>query len=164
MPEIIINTSPLQYLYQLGLLHLLQQMYGRIIIPDAVLAELERGCLMGVKLPRISSVSWIEIKSVRDRTLLPAVTGLGQGEKEVLALALESSDALVVLDDLLARRYASFLRLKKTGTLGILLKAKQLEQIKSLGPILDLLDSLGFRLGAKTRNSVLRLAGETHEQ
>ena len=160
MLDIIANTSPLQYLHQLGLLHLLHKMYGRIIVPDAVSAELERGRSMGVELPKISSVSWIDIRSVRNRSLLPVVTGLGQGEKEVLASALESSNAVIVLDDLLARRHASLLGLKKTGTLGILLKAKQLGQIRMLSPLLDSLDSLNFRLGAKTRNSVLRLAGE----
>jgi predicted nucleic acid-binding protein len=36
---------------------------------------------------------------VRDRTLLPLVTHLGAGEKEVLALALEQPTALLLLNE-----------------------------------------------------------------
>ncbi len=33
MPEIISNTSPIQYLFQLGLLDLLPRLYGRVLVP-----------------------------------------------------------------------------------------------------------------------------------
>ncbi len=160
MPEVISNTSPLQYLYQLDLIHLLFKMYGHIIIPDAVVKELDEGRVQGIKLPDPISFSRIKIRSVRERRLLPLVTGLGNGEKEVMALGLESSDALIILDDLPARHHASFLGLKITGTLGILLKAKQKGHIERILPILDKLELLRFRLDKKTRQTVLKLSGE----
>lgn len=39
MPEVIVNTSPIQYLFQLDLLDLLPHLYGHIIIPRAVSEE-----------------------------------------------------------------------------------------------------------------------------
>ena len=39
MPNVIVNTSPIQYLYQLGQLNLLPQLYKKIIIPEAVEKE-----------------------------------------------------------------------------------------------------------------------------
>lgn len=38
MPEttVIVNTSPLLYLHQVGQLQLLQQLYGKITVPTAV--------------------------------------------------------------------------------------------------------------------------------
>ena len=168
MPDIIANTSPLQYLHQLGLLHLLHKMYGRIVVPDAVSAELERGRSMGVELPKISSVSWIDIRSVRNRSLLPVVTGLGQGEKEVLTSDIESSNAVIVLDDLLARRHASLLGLKKTGILGILLKVfgEGLTD-EELAFLLKLLEAFkkedGICLGGETAHGFGRMQWELPE-
>ena len=81
-------------------------------------------------------------------------------EREALALALEISDSIVLLDDAPARRYARMLGVKFTGTLGVLLKAKQSGHLTTVLPILDQLDSLGFRLDSVTRASVLKLACE----
>ncbi len=36
MPNVIINTSPMQYLYQVNLLSLLPKLYGEIIVPQSV--------------------------------------------------------------------------------------------------------------------------------
>jgi predicted nucleic acid-binding protein len=79
----------------------------------------------------------------------------------VLALALECSDATVILDDALARRTAQSLGFRLTGTLGLLLDAKQSGLITALKPVLDVLQSLRFRLAPQTRSAVLRLAGES---
>lgn len=91
---------------------------------------------------------------------LPSVTDLGPGEREVIALALERRGAVVVLDDRLARNVAQRLGLRMAGTLGLLLDAKKAGRIERLEPLVDGLDSLGFRLADHTRAAVLRLAGE----
>jgi predicted nucleic acid-binding protein len=83
------------------------------------------------------------------------------GETEVLALALESSGAVVIVDDALARRVAETLGIKLRGTLGILIDAKRAGLIAAVAPILDELEGLRFRLARHTRAAVLRLAGET---
>lgn len=43
MPEIICNTSPLQYLHQLNVLHVLRELVQTITVPPAVQQELETG-------------------------------------------------------------------------------------------------------------------------
>lgn len=108
MPEttVIVNTSPLLYLHQVGQLQLLQQLYGKITVPTAVTQELEVGKEQGVDVPEINSIAWIEIRPVTSAVLVPAVIDLGQGEAEVLALGLEISDSLLIFDDKLARRIA----------------------------------------------------------
>jgi predicted nucleic acid-binding protein len=161
MPDVISNTSPIQYLYQLGFLDILKKLYGQVMIPYAVLNELSNGRKQGIELPDPALLNWINIRHILENKLLPVVTGLGAGEKEVLALGIQSSDALVILDDLLARQYASFLGLKITGTLGIILKAKQLNEIDNVKYFLNKLEQLDFRLDKKTRSFVLKLAGES---
>ena len=91
---------------------------------------------------------------------MPLVTNLGAGEAEALMLALELREAVVVLDDALARRVAETLGLNVTGTLGLLLDAKRAGLITAVGPLLDQLEALRFRLAPHTRTAVLKLAGE----
>jgi uncharacterized protein len=160
VPEAISNTSPLQYLHQTDLIDLLPGLYGRVIVPDGVVAELAEGRARGVSLPDPTALAWIELRTVREPALLPLAADLGQGEREVLAIAKEVEDALAILDDALARRYARLLGIRFTGTLGILLKAKTTGRLPLVEPVLDQLDSLGFRLDARTRAAVLKLAAE----
>ena len=43
MSEFICNTSPLQYLHQLGLLDILRKLTGNVTVPPAVVGELQAG-------------------------------------------------------------------------------------------------------------------------
>ena len=160
MPEVIANTSPIQYLYQLDLLDFLPQLYGEVLVPEGVVRELQNGARLGVSLPNITSLSWLRTRSVKSAPVLPLAAGLGAGEREVLALAVEVDSPLVILDDALARRFAQRLNLPLTGTLGLLLKAKQQKRIERVGPYLRRLEALRFRLDASTRGAVLELANE----
>lgn len=161
MPDVISDTSPIQYLHQTRLLDLLPVLYGKIIIPQAVADELQEGILLGVDLPDVSALSWVEIKGATESLLtLPVTQGLGMGEREVLNLALQTTDSLVLLDDLLAREYAKQIGVSFTGTLGVLLKAKQLGHLTTIASALDILDQLNFRLDPTTRAAVLKLAHE----
>jgi len=91
------------------------------------------------------------------------VADLGPGETEVLMLALESPDAIVVLDDGLARHMAEMLHLPLTGTLGLLLDAKRAGLIPAVGSVLAQLQALRFRLAPHTRAAVLAMAGEADQ-
>jgi hypothetical protein len=161
MPEVITDTSPIQYLYQTNLLDLLPTLYGQITMPQAVVDELAQGQSQGVALPDPTSLSWIIIRPVREAALVPSVPDLGAGEREVLTLALEIPDSIALLDDATARRYARQLNIVFTGTLGVILRAKQSGYIEAVAPVLEQLDTLRFRLDAATRAAVLRLAEES---
>ena len=158
--DVICNTSPLQHLHQADLLHLLPALFGSVKVPSVVIAELAEGQRRGVRLPELVELPWATVRSVQDRKLLPLVTSLGDGEKEVLALGLETSGSLLLLDDRDARRHAIAAGLEITGTLGILLLAKERGLLDSVQPALDRLQLLQFRLSAATRRAVLDLANE----
>ena len=160
MPEVIVNTSPLQYLFQTGALELLPFLYNRIIVPAAVVLELKRGRELGCSLPTVTELPWATVKEPQRPMLLPLAGGLGLGESAVLALALEEAGSLAVLDDRRARHYARLLGVRFTGTLGILLKAKDAGKLPALRPVLEQLEKLDFRFHQDTRNAVLKLAGE----
>lgn len=78
-----------------------------------------------------------------------------------MSLGLQTTDPLLILDDAHAWRTAQSLGLPIRGTLGILLDAKQMGLIVAVRPLIEQLQSLGFRLTKETLSAVLKLAGET---
>jgi predicted nucleic acid-binding protein len=117
--EAICDTSPIQYLHQIGFLHLLAEFYTRIIAPLAVVDELERGRAIGVDLPDVRALPWLTILAPEGLDKVPTAADLGAGEKEVLALGTHVPGAVVILDERLGRLHAAALKLSFTGTLGI---------------------------------------------
>lgn len=162
MPEFFCDTSPLQYLHQLDLLAVLPILVGKVIVPPAVREELEAGRKLGMNVPVIESLPWMEVRSVRDLHLPQERSkNLGPGERGVLALALEASEPTVILDDALARDTAEALGLSFTGTIGLLIDAKKAGLVEAVEPHLRKLISLRFRLSAGLLAMALELAGET---
>lgn len=157
---VIVNTSPLFYLHQVGSLDLLRQLYGTIVVPPAVQTELEVGKRQGIDVPDVNTLEWIHLRPVDSMALVPAIIDLGRGEAEVIALGLETAESLLILDDYLARRIADLHGLKYTGTLGVLVKAKQAGYLPSVTSVLTTLHAKGMRLSEKIINEVLRLSGE----
>lgn len=160
MARIIADTSPLQYLHQIGYLHLLPALAGEVLVPPAVVAELAAGRQLGLRLPDPTAIDWITIQPSASLLALPLAIDLGAGEREVLALGIETPDAVIVLDDAFARRVAQAMGLQITGTIGIILSAKQAGLIPTVTPLLEALKAHGFRLSRITRTAVLKLAGE----
>ena len=160
MTNVICNTSPFQYLHQIDQLGILPALAGKIIMPFAVVDELAAGRFAGVDLPDLSQLDWVVVKKPAGQSALPLIPDLGAGESEVLMLALETPGAIVILDDMLARRVAESLDLRLTGTLGLLLDAKQAGLISQVRPLLDQLQTLRFRLSPAAYQAVLKLADE----
>lgn len=162
MPDrlIISNTSPLLYLHQVGHLDLLQRLYGQIQIPQAVEEELRDGARRGIAVPDVSRLGWLQVRPLRDKTLLPVVTDLGSGEAEAIALAVASPGSLLILDDNLGRRIAHLNRVVYTGTLGVLVKAKGEGLLASVSPIIEALRKTTMYLTPTLIETVLKQAGE----
>lgn len=160
MPEVIADTSVIQYLYECDCFFVLPALYKAVTIPSAVSDELEKGMEIGVVLPKLADYSWLQVLQTQPQSLVPQIAGLGQGEREVISVAVSSPKALALLDDGLARQYAKSLGVSVTGTLGILLRAKRSRLIDKVAPVMERLNQLGFRASNATQLAVLKLAGE----
>ena len=160
MAEVIVNTSPLQYLHQAGQLALFPKLFGRIIVPEAVVAELAAGRRLGVSLPAPEALEWIDLRHPASPVSGLLSWELGACESAVLSLALEQPGSWVVLDDKLARQAALHLNLPLLGTAGILLRAKRAGHLDAVHPVLNQLAALGFRLTPATVRNILDLARE----
>ncbi|NEP76535.1 DUF3368 domain-containing protein [Okeania sp. SIO2G5] len=157
---VISNTSPLLYLHQVGQLNLLPQLYGTVITSDAVNQELTVGKAAGVDVPDLSRLDWLQVQAISSPSTIPNVIDLGRGEAEVIALGLNNANSLLILDDQLGRRIAKLYQLRCTGTLGILIKAKQSGYVKAIAPIIAQLQSKGMWLTETVIQSALKLAEE----
>ncbi len=118
---------------------------------------------LGVTVPKIENYSWFQIYQSPDLNLTElSKTGdtLGRVEKEVIILSLKISDSLAIIDDGLARSYPRDLGIKITGTIRVLLKAKQTGYLELIKPISEELIMLGFYLDKTTHYTVLKLANE----
>ena len=124
MPEVICNTSPLQYLHQIGQLSILPALIGSIIVPPAVLVELDAGIEKGLDLPQLEDLRWIRIQEPISAMAVSLITDLGPGESQVLMLALEMPGSIALLDDALARRIAIAKGIPIKGNFRITLRCK----------------------------------------
>lgn len=158
--SVIVNTSPLLYLFRAGQIEILRGLYEEVLAPPAVADELLAGSRVGVVVPRLAEYPWIRAAEVRGSAVLPAIVDLGRGEAEVIALGLERAGSLLILDDMLARRVAALNGLRVTGTLGVLLRAKQRGILSEVRPTLDRLREGGMWLSDDVCAWLLRQAGE----
>jgi predicted nucleic acid-binding protein len=162
---VISDSSTLLFFEAIGILKLLRQLYGRVVVPDAVLVEIEIGRQNGEPGPDIASLRWMEVCSPPSPSppLLVAAVGpkpLGAGEFAALGIALSLSSSYLVLDDKRARRTASKLGLQFTGMLGVLIQAKRAQLIPLVRAYIDKLKAAGAWLSGKDIARALEEAGE----
>ena len=160
-PLTICNTSPLLYLNLVGQLGLLPRIYQSVAIPPAVQTELQAGGERGVQVPIVEALPWLQVMPLSSGSLIPLVTDLGRGEAEVIGLGLEHPDSRLILDDALARRIARLNGLKFTGTVGVIVKAKQLGFLGAVKPVILDLRQAGLWLNDDLVAEILRQAGES---
>ncbi|PIE97474.1 MAG: DUF3368 domain-containing protein, partial [Treponema sp.] len=104
---------------------------------------------------------WIEVQPVSDKKYQKLLElQVDYGEASAIALASEFEDVLLLLDDLKARKLAEKLKFKFTGTLGVIYKAKQMNVIEKVKPIINKLLKTNFRISDKIVQEILKLSNE----
>ncbi len=151
MPRTIISdTSCFIILTNIGELELLRKVYGQIVTTPEIAAE------FGEPLPE-----WVEIAEVKDKYRQRILElQIDKGESSAIALALETPDSVVILDDYKARKIAERLGVTLTGTIGVIIKAKLNGTISSIKPILEKIKQTDFRLSAEIETQALKEADE----
>lgn len=159
MRKIVVNSTPLIIFGKIDELEILKNLYGEIIIPQAVFEEVTSKNDFAKE--KILNSSWIKILEVQDKTNRKIYQAkLHDGEVEVMMLAKEISADLLIIDDNAAKKTAKFLEFKVTGTLGILLKAKSEKIISEVKPILEKMLEKNFYISEEVIKLVLKTAGE----
>ncbi|MGO9516100.1 MAG: hypothetical protein ACLPND_03555 [Candidatus Korobacteraceae bacterium] len=141
---VIADTTPLNYLILIGAVDVLQPLYARVIVPQAVVRELEgAGAPTVVRTWIAQPPDWLEVRP--DPPSDPTLEFLDRGENAALTLAqLLNADELLI-DDQAGRAEAERRNLPVTGTLGVIANA-HLAGLLDFDQALGLLRSTNFRL------------------
>ena len=135
---VIVDTSPICYLILIEAIDLLPQLYGKVLIPNAVYQELK-----SPKSP-LEVQQWIEhipdwLEVCEDSNTKDEETQiLDKGEREAIALAEKIKADLIVMDEKLGRSIARKKGFNLVGILGILYSASQLNLIDLSQAFIDL--------------------------
>ncbi len=121
---VVADAGPLRYLILIDYVHVLPALYGRVVVPPAVIAELSRERTPDlVKTWLSSSPEWLHVQGPRQTVSLG--DALGAGEREAIALAIELSADGLLMDDREGRQEARRLGLPTLGTLRVLADAAE---------------------------------------
>ena len=124
------NTTPFIALSAIDRLHLLPQLFERIHVVPHVVQECAAGG--GIYVPPLATLSWGTVANVDESVEPnPLLTALDVGEKWTLHAAQHAGATRVLIDERIARNVAERMGLTVTGTLGILLKAREQSLIES---------------------------------
>jgi predicted nucleic acid-binding protein len=148
MMVVIADTSPLNYLVQIGEIDLLPRLYGTIVIPTEVFLELKDAAAPAIVHEWMSkSPAWLEIRPAADLVTSSFLFELDAGEQAAIQLAQLEDESLLLIDDAAGRRAAQSLGLPNVGTLGVL-RLAALEGLVDLPTILAKLMRTNFRAPA----------------
>ena len=152
---VICDSSPLIALFALEKIDLLDRLFDKVIILEAVFNEV-------FSYEKLSVPNFLIKEKVIDKNLIDSLSiRLDYGESEVIALALEKKIERVLIDDKAARKIAHSLGLKVIGTLGLLILAKEKQFINEIKPLmLKLIEKIAFRIGKKVLNMALEKVNE----
>jgi uncharacterized protein len=159
--KIVCNTSPLILLAKIGRLDTLIRLYREPMIPKAVEDELRaKPGQENDQAKAFLKEGKLQLRRVNEKTLAGIPVDLGRGEREAIALALDAGADLVILDDLKGRIVARDKGLSVTGTVGVLIEAKERGFITSLRPEIDRLIEARMWVSEVFYHRILKEYGE----
>ena len=123
---VVSDSTPLITLMKATQLQILHELFGEIIVPEAVYDELtvNEKYFEETKLIKISE--FIRVISVEDRksvSLLQRAAGLDLGESEAIIYAENNNADLLLVDEALGRRVAKSMGIEIMGSIGVLVSA-----------------------------------------
>lgn len=164
MGGIVSNATPLIYLAKTGKMDLLRNLFGEVFIPEEVKVEVvDRGKLLGERdaygVEKAIDEGWLRVSKA---DIVEVPLELDSGEVAVLSLAKNLGLREVLIDEASARTAARLLGLTPRGTIFVLLKTLEREEM-DFDAFLEVLNELirhGFRLKEEVYIEVVRRARE----
>jgi predicted nucleic acid-binding protein len=141
---VVADTSPLRYLILIEHTHILQALYGRVLVPPIVISELSHEQTPDIVQHWIANLpDWVRVQGPT-RELVAVDLSLGAGERAAIALAEELSADALLIDERDGRREAERRGLPVLGTLRVLADAAE-HDLADLPTAFDRLRQTNFR-------------------
>lgn len=161
-PLLVPDSGPLIALARTALLHLPALLYSEVLVPAAVWDEVLRQPPQAERARLQAAMQAGKLKLVPEAKAPPQPLSdarLGAGERAAIALA-QASGAEVLIDERRGRRVAAEAGLHVVGTVGLLVRGRQLGLIGPVRPLLDALHHSGYHLGDALTARALSSLGE----
>jgi len=156
---IVSDTSPIIALVMCDKLDLLDKLFNRVYIPQAVFNEL----IVPNKQKVNEITEWAKSRTVtvKNTSAITAFSlNLDPGESEAISLYLETGADYLLIDDKKGRIIAAKNGVRIIGTIGVLLLAKQKGVLTAVKPTLDILMQTDFRISDILYQQILDRSGE----
>lgn len=154
----VANTTPIISLAAINQFVLLEKLFGKIIIAQAVYDEIK--AKQGYGFNEIDS-SFVEVKEIKGQIYRDfLLTELDLGEAETIILAKELNADFVIIDEALGYKIANHSGLTAIRTLSLLLKAKQKGYVTEVKPLIDEMIIKGRWYSNQVYQTFLNQAGE----
>ncbi len=159
--QIVINTSPLLALIAgLGDLAILDQLYQTVFVTHEVAQEILRGGKLGFGVPEFEQAKSLERLDQPLQIMPSLLNSLDLGEASVIQLALNLGLSTVCIDEAIGCRIARLNSLKVTGSIGILLRAKQEGYDFSMQGVITRMLNQGICVSSSVIQTDLKESGE----
>jgi predicted nucleic acid-binding protein len=158
--KLVVNASPLILLTVSRQLTILRDLADEVVVPAAVLDELEVGDGRDQAATVVRETEWLATGQTLAVDPAIAAWDLGAGETAVLSWGMEQAGFTCVLDDRAARNCARVIGLPCVGTLGLVLAAKEEGLIPAARPVLEAMLRAGFYLAEGILERALRDVGD----
>lgn len=158
--DLVINTGPILALVAAGHFDILPKLFAKVVVPYEVVQEVEAGGRTQFAREEFRAASWLDRRATA--TALPPLlqATLDPGEAAVIALATSEHIATVAIDETVGRRIGRLHGLSVTGSLGILIQAKQQGSEIMLRPAIAGMRQHGIWLSSALEKECLQAAGE----
>lgn len=150
MPNVTVSdTSCLILFNKIGGLELLEKLFGKLHVTETVLKEFNQ------PIP-----DWIKVVQLK-KDLHKGLSGfLDPGEATSIALASEH-ESLLIIDEIKGRKAAKELGIAITGSLGVLVAAKEKGYIQAIKPLIEKIEKTNFWVSEELIEQVLEKANES---
>lgn len=142
---VVSDASPIVALHHLGHVEVLTSLFGEVLVPPAVVAELAAGAPKWRPV-HVADYPFIIVRAPTNSVrVMHLRRRLDPGESEALTLAVELGARLVLIDERAGRAAAESLGLVYTGTLGVLMRARARQLVPDVRPLIERLRTeIGF--------------------
>lgn len=162
---VVSDTTPLISLLKIERLSLLEKLFGEVLIPQAVFAELTSDERFQLEAEQIKQKQFISVKPVSNQesvSILKRATGLDEGESEAIVLTDELKADLLLIDEAKGRFVSNQMGFRIMGTIGVLMAAYEEHELTAneVKECIDGLQRAGRHIGQRHYQMLLDMLND----
>lgn len=160
---LVADASALIALATCDSLHLLEEIFGKVLVPEAVFAEVTACTHEKPHSERLRDYLEGKVRAVDMQRFVYLDAYADAGETQAMLLYKEIAADYLLIDDKRGRKVAKINQIQTIGSLGVLLQAKRNGLISLVEPLLAQISASAIYMNEDLIKTVLELAGEIDE-